>query len=77
MAAVMNKRERVERAMAVQETDRVSLYDLLRNDAAFVHFAREALPPFEKMTWIEAPEVLRSLVALGDQMLAAFLKAAG
>jgi hypothetical protein len=31
--------------MACQETDRVPLYDLLRNDAAFAHFSGQALPP--------------------------------
>ena len=44
MSATMSKRERVERAMACQETDRVPLYDLLRNDALFAHFGG-ALPP--------------------------------
>ena len=42
---MMTKRERVERAMAGQETDRVPVYDLLRNDAAFEYFSREKLPP--------------------------------
>lgn len=41
----MTKRERVERTMACEETDRVPLYDLLRNDAAFTHFGGETLPP--------------------------------
>ena len=45
MAVEMTKRERVERTMAFQETDRVPLYDLLRNDAAFAHFGGEPLPP--------------------------------
>jgi hypothetical protein len=45
MAATMTKRERVERAMSLQETDRVPLYDLLRCDSVFEHFAGEALPP--------------------------------
>lgn len=45
MPAAMSKRERVERTMAGQETDRVPLYDLLRNDAAFAHFGGEPLPP--------------------------------
>ncbi|MCC7261391.1 MAG: hypothetical protein IT369_02605 [Candidatus Latescibacteria bacterium] len=44
----MSKRERVERTMAGQETDRVPLYDLLRNDAAFAHFGGEPLPPLAK-----------------------------
>lgn len=44
MAAEMTKRERVEATMAFQETDRVPLYDLLRNDAAFAHYGGEPLP---------------------------------
>ena len=35
----------MERTIACEETDRVPLYDLLRNDAAFAHFGGEALPP--------------------------------
>ena len=31
--------------MACQETDRVPLYDLLRNDAAFAYFSGDVLPP--------------------------------
>jgi hypothetical protein len=45
MRATMTKRERAERTMACQETDRVPLYDLLRNDAAFAHWSGETLPP--------------------------------
>jgi len=41
----MTKRERAERAMACQETDRVPLFDILRNDAAFAHFGGQPLPP--------------------------------
>lgn len=48
MPAVMTKRERVERAMALQETDRVPIYDLLRCDAVFEHFSGERLPPLAK-----------------------------
>jgi len=44
MAATMSKRERVERTMALQETDRVPIYDILLNDAAFEHFSGEKLP---------------------------------
>lgn len=40
----MTRRERVERALACRETDRVPVYDLLRNDAAFRHFSGERLP---------------------------------
>lgn len=45
--AEMTKRERVERAMRLQETDRVPLYDLLLCDRAFEHFSGEQLPPRE------------------------------
>ena len=40
----MTKRERVERTLACRETDRVPLYDLLRNDAVFAHFNGGRLP---------------------------------
>jgi len=45
MPVPMTKRERVERTMALEETDRVPVYDLLRCDAAFEHFGGETLPP--------------------------------
>lgn len=45
MTSVMTKRERVERTLAGEETDRVPLYDILCNDAAFAYFGGEALPP--------------------------------
>lgn len=45
MPCTMTKRQRVERAMACQETDRVPVYDLLRCDAAFAHFSGRPLPP--------------------------------
>ena len=45
MASPMTRLERVERTLAFQETDRVPLYDLLRNDAAIEHFSGELLPP--------------------------------
>ena len=45
MAVQMTKRERVERTLACEETDRVPIYDLLRCDAAFEHFSGESLPP--------------------------------
>lgn len=41
----MTKRERVERAMALQETDHVPLYDILLCDKAIEHFSGETLPP--------------------------------
>jgi len=45
MTATMTKRERVERALACRETDRVPLYDLIRNDAVFAHCNGGSLPP--------------------------------
>jgi hypothetical protein len=45
MAAKMTKRERVERTIAFEETDRVPLFDILRNDAAFEHYSGEKIPP--------------------------------
>ena len=44
MTAEMTKRERVERTMECKETDRVPVYDLLRNDDAFAYFSGEKLP---------------------------------
>ena len=44
MPKPMTKRERVIRTMELQETDRVPVYELLRNDAAFEHYSGEALP---------------------------------
>ncbi|HUT37193.1 MAG TPA: hypothetical protein VNE39_27175 [Planctomycetota bacterium] len=41
----MTKRERVERTMRLQETDRVPLYDILLCDKAIEHFSGEKLPP--------------------------------
>jgi len=43
--AQMTKRERVERTMALQETDRVPLYDILLCDRAIEHFSGQKLPP--------------------------------
>ncbi len=45
MAAKLTKRERVERAMVLRETDRVPLYDILLCDAAIEHFSGQKLPP--------------------------------
>jgi hypothetical protein len=44
MPKAMTTRERVLRTLRCQETDRVPLYDLLRNDAAFEHFMGAKLP---------------------------------
>lgn len=44
----MTKRERVEKTMDFQETDRTPIYDLLRCDAAFEYFSGEKLPTLSK-----------------------------
>ena len=41
----MSKRERVERTMNLQETDKVPIYDLVRCDSFFEHFSGKKLPP--------------------------------
>ncbi|HOJ31091.1 MAG TPA: uroporphyrinogen decarboxylase family protein [bacterium] len=51
--ATMTKRERCERTMNFQETDRIPIYDLLRCDAAFEYFSGEKLPPLSKSPDIE------------------------
>ncbi|MGQ9629243.1 MAG: hypothetical protein ACUVXI_02880 [bacterium] len=51
MPATMTKLERVKRTMEFAETDRVPLYDLLRNDAAFEYFSGERLPPLSEDEW--------------------------
>lgn len=43
--AEMTKRERIERTLNFQETDRVPLFDLLLNDGAIQYFSGEQLPP--------------------------------
>jgi len=45
MPATMTKRERVQRTLECRETDRVPLYDLLRNDEAFEVLGGEPLGP--------------------------------
>jgi len=52
----MATRERVERALALQETGRVRVYDLLLNDAAFEHFSGEKLrgSPLRLWSWLAA-----------------------
>ncbi|NQU41850.1 hypothetical protein HQ520_01095 [bacterium] len=68
MAVVMKKRERVERALACQETDRVPLYDLVRCDAAFAHFSGEELPPLSA-----EPDTVRSLERIAGKAVGNFL----
>ncbi|HHW47007.1 MAG TPA: hypothetical protein GXX14_00105 [Clostridiaceae bacterium] len=44
----MSKRERVEAAMKLQETDRVPVYDILFNDAAIAYFTGKFAPAGEE-----------------------------
>ena len=48
MAATMTKRERVEAALELQETDRVPVYDLLLSDAVITHFTGRRAPVGEE-----------------------------
>jgi hypothetical protein len=66
----MTKRERVERAMALQETDRVPLYDILLCDRAIEHFAGESLPPLA-----DTPETQATADRITGQAIAAMLDA--
>jgi len=66
----MTKRERVERAMALQETDRVPLYDLLLCDRAIEHFSGETLPPLA-----ENPETRATVDRMTGKAIAAMLDA--
>ena len=47
----MSKRERVERTMNFQETDRIPVYDLLLCDAAIEMFSGKKLPPLKDDPW--------------------------
>jgi hypothetical protein len=66
----MTKRERVERAMARQETDRVPLYDLLLCDRAIEHFSGEKLPPL-----VDNPETRAEVDRITGRAIAAMLDA--
>jgi len=68
MAKEMTKRERVERTLAFQETDRIPIYDLLRCDAAFEHFAGERLP-----TLSEDPQTAKTLHRIACKAVGNFL----
>lgn len=63
----MNKRERVERTMNFQETDRVPIYDLLRNDDAFEYFSGEKLPALSK-----DPETQEKLLKIAGKAVSRF-----
>jgi len=68
--AEMTKRERVERTMALQETDRVPLYDLLLCDRAIEYFAGESLPPLA-----DNPETRAAVDRLTGRAIARMLDA--
>lgn len=57
----MTKRERVEAAMKLQETDRVPVYDLLVNDAVIKYFAGRYPPIGEKGIRLKCKAISRSL----------------
>jgi hypothetical protein len=52
--SLLTKRERVLRTAHFQETDRVPLYDLLRNDAVIEHYTGQklTLENGERLTWL-------------------------
>jgi len=66
----MTKRERVERAMALEETDRVPLYDILLCDRAIEHFSGESLPPLAN-----TPETRATVDRITGKAIAAMLDA--
>ncbi|HPD17801.1 MAG TPA: uroporphyrinogen decarboxylase family protein [Planctomycetota bacterium] len=66
----MTKRERVERAMRRQETDRVPLYDILLCDRAIEHFSGEKLPPL-----VNDPETRATVDRLTGKAIARMLDA--
>jgi len=55
----------------------LQLKDLGQSKHTVLETQKQGALQIEKMNWIEAPEELRSLVALGDQVLAGYLKALG
>ncbi len=57
----MTKRERVEAAMKLQETDRVPVYDLLVNDAVIEYFAGRYPPIGEEGIGLKCKAISRSL----------------
>lgn len=57
----MTKRERVETAMKLQETDRVPVYDLLVNDAVIEYFAGRYPPIGEEGIKLKCKATSRSL----------------
>ena len=68
--AEMTKRERVERAMRLEETDRVPLYDLLLCDGAIEHFSGQKLPPLT-----ETPETRATVERMTGMAISRMLDA--
>ncbi len=68
MPATMTRRERVERTLALQDTDRVPVYDLLRCDAVFEHVHGGPLPPLSK-----APATREALFRIAGRAVGALL----
>lgn len=68
MGASLTKRQRVERTLNLQETDRVPLYDLLYCDAAIEHFSGKKLP-----LRVDTPEVREACQRLTGEAIANFL----
>ena len=68
MTAILNKKDRILRTMALQETDRVPLYDLLFCNGAIEHFSGEKLPPFVYDDW-----TIKELDRITGKAVAAFL----
>ncbi|NLG26809.1 MAG: hypothetical protein GX557_02790 [Chloroflexi bacterium] len=68
MPTELTKRERVERAMACRETDRVPLYDILLNDAAIEHYNGRRLPSLS-----DEPATVNLLEHMTGRAVAAFL----
>ncbi len=66
----MTKRERVERAMALQDVDRVPLYDILLCDRAIEHFSGESLPPL-----VDDPETRAAVDRMTGKAIARMLDA--
>jgi len=66
----MTKRERVERAMALRDTDRVPLYDILLCDRAIEHFSGETLPPL-----VDDPETRAAVDRITGKAIARMLDA--
>ena len=68
MPATITKRERVERTMACQETDRVPLYDLLFCNSAIEYFSGERLPPL-----VDDPQTYTTVQRMTGKAIARFL----